>query len=130
MKRQLEELLLGALARTADEAIADAAQQEAPLIERTRDAQHGDFATNIALRLAKATRRKPRELAQQIVAALPASSLVARTEIAGAGFINFFLTKQAYAQEVARIHAEGAGYGRSSRGKGARGERFVVLLGG
>jgi arginyl-tRNA synthetase len=103
-----------------------APQRDAIIVERTRDAQHGDFATNIALRLAKSARRNPRELAQAIVAALPANPLVARTEVAGAGFINFFLTKQAYADEIARIHAEGARYGsqharrRRARARGVR----------
>ncbi len=61
-------------------------------VERTRDAQHGDFATNVALRLAKAARRNPRELAVAIAAALPANDLIDRTEVAGAaGFINFYL---------------------------------------
>jgi arginyl-tRNA synthetase len=120
VKQQLEELLLSALTRMGDAAFADAPQRAAIIVERTRDAQHGDFATNVALRLAKAARRNPRELAQAIVAALPANPLVARTEVAGAGFINFFLTKQAYADEIARIHAEGTRYGRSTMGEGVR----------
>lgn len=89
-------------------------------MERTRDPQHGDFATNIAMRLAKAARRNPRDLAKAIVAALPASPLVARTEIAGAGFINFFLTPDAYRQELARIHEMGDRYGESDLGKQRR----------
>ena len=120
MKQQLEELLLSALTRMGDGSFASAPRRDTVIIERTRDAQHGDFATNIALRLAKSARRNPRELAQAIVAALPANALVARTEVAGAGFINFFLTKRAYADEIARIHAEGARYGRSTLGAGVR----------
>ncbi|HSY09154.1 MAG TPA: arginine--tRNA ligase [Steroidobacteraceae bacterium] len=119
MKQQLEELLAASLAAMREEPFT-AASARAVSIERTRDAQHGDFATNIALRLAKAARRNPRELAQAIVAALPPNPLVARTEVAGAGFINFFLTRQAYADEIARIHAEGARYGRSTRGQAER----------
>ena len=119
MKQQLEELLAATLAAMREETFT-AASARAVSVERTRDAQHGDFATNIALRLAKAARRNPRELAQAIVAALPPNPLVARTEVAGAGFINFFLTRQAYADEIARIHAEGARYGRSTRGQAER----------
>jgi arginyl-tRNA synthetase len=119
LKQQLEELLAASLAAMREEPFT-AASARAVSIERTRDAQHGDFATNIALRLAKAARRNPRELAQAIVAALPPNPLVARTEVAGAGFINFFLTRQAYADEIARIHAEGARYGRSTRGQAER----------
>jgi arginyl-tRNA synthetase len=120
VKQQLEELLLSALTSMSDEPFAGAPRRDAVVIERTRDAQHGDFATNVALRLAKSARRSPRELAEAIVAALPANPLVARAEVAGAGFINFFLTKQAYADEIARIHAEGARYGRSTLGAGMR----------
>jgi arginyl-tRNA synthetase len=120
VKQQLEELLLSALTRIGDASFAAAPQRDSIIVERTRDTQYGDFASNIALRLAKAARRNPRELAQAIVAALPASPLVARTEVAGAGFINFFLAKEAYADEIARIHAEGARYGRSTLGEGVR----------
>jgi len=120
VKQQLEELLLSALTRMGDPSFAAAPQRDSIIVERTRDTQYGDFASNIALRLAKAARRNPRELAQAIVAALPASPLVARTEVAGAGFINFFLAKEAYADEIARIHAEGARYGRSTLGEGVR----------
>ena len=120
MKQQLEELLLSAFTRMGDASLVATPQRDSIIVERTRDAQHGDFATNIALRLAKQARRNPRELAQAIVAALPPSPLVARTEVAGAGFINFFLAKQAYADEIARIHAEGARYGRSTLGEGVR----------
>jgi arginyl-tRNA synthetase len=88
----------------------------AVVVERTRDAQHGDFATNLALRLAKSARRNPRELAAAIAAAIPPSALVARTEVAGAGFINFHLTPEAYARELAGIHEQGATYGESRLG--------------
>jgi arginyl-tRNA synthetase len=123
VKQHLEELLLSAIARNDDGSLSRAARAVPALIERTRDAQHGDFATNIALRLAKIAGQKPRELAQRIAAALPPSPLVARTEVAGAGFINFFLTKQAYGEEIARIHREGERYGRGNLG---RGERVLV----
>jgi arginyl-tRNA synthetase len=92
----------------------------APVIERTRDSAHGDFATNAALQLAKAAKRKPRELAQAIVAALPASDVVARVEIAGPGFINFFLAPAAYHTELVRIATAGPSYGRSALGGGRR----------
>ena len=65
------------------------------------------------MRLAKPARRNPRELAQAIIAALPSNPLIARTEVAGAGFINFFLTADAYARELANIHELGDRYGQS-----------------
>ncbi len=120
MKQELEQLLLAALARLTGNVLPDPPAASAVAVERTRDAQHGDFATNLALRLAKAARRNPRELATAIVEALPASSLVARTEIAGAGFINFHLAPAAYARELAAIHSQGAAYGESRLGKGER----------
>ena len=59
-------------------------------IDRTKDKSHGDFATNIALMLAKLAGMKPRDLAEKLIAALPADNAVAKVEIAGPGFINFF----------------------------------------
>lgn len=89
-------------------------------VDHTRAKEHGDFASNVALALAKAARTKPRDLAQKIVAALPASPLVEKVEIAGPGFINFFLKNNAYQQVIARILAAGATYGQSTVGNGKR----------
>jgi arginyl-tRNA synthetase len=89
-------------------------------VDHSRGKEHGDFASNVALALAKAARVKPRDLAQKIVAALPASPLVARVEIAGPGFINFFLRGDAYQQVVPRVLDAGDAYGRSSVGNGKR----------
>ncbi len=120
MKQQLEQLLASALASLTGSILPEPPPPDTVTLERTRDPRHGDFATNIALRLAKAARTNPRELAQRIVAALPASPLVARTEIAGAGFINFFLAAQAYGGELAAIHELGERYGHSRLGKGEK----------
>jgi len=111
LKQQLEQLLTEAL-RTLS------LDTSAATVERTRDAQHGDFATNVALRLAKPAQRKPRELAQEIVAALPANTLVRRAEVAGAGFINFYLTSDAGADTLTRVHTLGERYGHSVAGAG------------
>jgi arginyl-tRNA synthetase len=81
-------------------------------IERTRDATHGDFACNLAMRLAKAAKRNPRELAQSLISALPANQLLSKVEVAGPGFINFHLSPLAYAQELTEILEQGAAYGR------------------
>jgi arginyl-tRNA synthetase len=91
-----------------------------PVVERTRDSTHGDFATNVAMQLAKAARRKPRELAEAIVAALPPSELVDRVEIAGAGFINFHLAAEAYRRELLAVLDARERYGRSSLGGNRR----------
>jgi arginyl-tRNA synthetase len=84
--------------------------------ENTRDAQHGDFASNLAMRLAKASRQNPRKVAEALVRLLPKSGAVAKVEIAGAGFINFFLTDGAYHDQIAQILAQGRNYGRSQFG--------------
>ena len=83
------------------------------VVERPRDAGHGDLATNLAMALAKPLRSNPRALAERIVAmlALPAD-VVTRTEIAGPGFINIWLTGDALSAQVQRILAEGPSYGR------------------
>ena len=81
-------------------------------VERTRDATHGDFASNIAMRLAKPARRNPREIAASIIEALPANDVVGKTEIAGPGFINFYLAPAAYHAEMLAILDAGEDYGR------------------
>jgi arginyl-tRNA synthetase len=120
LKQELEQLLLSALARLAGSVLAQAPPASAVAVERTREAQHGDFASNVALRLAKAAGTNPRALASAIVAALPENALLARAEVAGAGFINFHLAPQAYARELAAIHAQGPAYGESALGAGER----------
>jgi arginyl-tRNA synthetase len=118
VKYQLERLIQAALATLpADVLSADIVRPHVE-VERTRDPAHGDFATNIALQLAKPARRNPRQLAQAIVEALPESDLIGKTEIAGPGFINFHLSPVAYRQEVARIFDLGPSYGYGKRGAG------------
>jgi len=120
LKPQLEQLLLSAVNELAGGVLPEAPPAAACVVERTRDPKHGDFASNVALRLAKSAHRKPRELAEAIIAALPSNSLIARTEVAGAGFINFHLTPEAYSRELASIHAAGAAYGHSGLGAGEK----------
>jgi arginyl-tRNA synthetase len=120
LKSQLEQLLQQAVNGLVGGLLPTAPEASQIIVERTRDAQHGDFATNVAMRLAKAARRNPRELAQAIAAALPANELIERTEVAGAGFINFYLKTAASTGELARIHALGEAYGRSAAGAGER----------
>ena len=86
------------------------------MIERTRNRDHGDFACNAAMLLAKPARRNPREVAQAIVAALPQSAEISKVEIAGPGFINFFLSPTAYHEEVRRVLAAAQEYGRNDAG--------------
>ncbi|MGD2113225.1 MAG: arginine--tRNA ligase, partial [Gammaproteobacteria bacterium] len=90
------------------------------MVERTRDRAHGDFASNYAMLLAKPVRRKPRELAEQLVAAIEPGTEISRIEIAGPGFINFHLGPAAWHGVVRAALEHGAGYGRSQRGAGQR----------
>ncbi len=92
MKAQLESLLTHALATLKASGTLPADFEPALQFERTRDPSHGDWASNIALASAKAAGKKPRDIAEQLVAALPASAIVSKVEIAGPGFINFFLS--------------------------------------
>jgi len=87
-------------------------------LERTRDRQHGDFASNLAMVLCKQARSKPRDLAEKLVAALPACELVTRVEIAGPGFINFYLAPAAYHAAIREVFVQGQQYGRSDIGQG------------
>ena len=108
------------LANLLEQAVADIlpGQQAAIELERPKSADHGDFACNIAMRLAKPLKKNPRELAQAIVGALPHSDLIEKTEIAGAGFINLKLKPAAWAGIVRAIHEQGTRFGRSNLGKG------------
>ncbi|RMH89071.1 arginine--tRNA ligase [Lysobacter pythonis] len=88
------------------------------VIERPREASHGDFSTNAAMLLAKAARGNPRALAQALVDALPRDAAIARTEIAGPGFINFHLATAAWQSVVRAVHAGGDAFGRNDSGAG------------
>src|SRR5690606_29131320 len=117
-------ILLQALVNQGIEALraAGTIPADAPspdfVIERPKTREHGDFATNAAMLMAKTARTNPRALAQALVAALPASDDVARVEIAGPGFINFHLAPGAWQREVAGVLRHGDQYGRNSAGAG------------
>ena len=87
-------------------------------IERPREASHGDYACSIAMKLSRSLRCNPRQLAQKILAALPPSPMIARSEIAGAGFINIYLHPLAWQQLVPHILALGDQYGHHDSGGG------------
>lgn len=86
------------------------------VLERPKSAEHGDFATNLALILAKPLKQNPRNIATQIIEALPKSDYIAKTEIAGAGFINFFLNESSQQVVVKDILKAGDAYGRNNNG--------------
>jgi arginyl-tRNA synthetase len=96
-----------------------------PDLERPRQPEHGEWATTLALRLAKPAKQPPREIAQQVVDHLDTPEQVATVEIAGPGFINFRLSPAYYAGLVRRVVAEGPDFGRRLRGEEDR-ERINV----
>ena len=120
MKSELERLLREALRTLVPAVLPEPADESQVVVERARDPAHGDFASNIAMRLAKSARKNPRELAQSIVAALPANTLIVSAEIAGAGFINFRLAKDAWFADLKSVAAQGDTYGRSKVGAGRK----------
>jgi len=104
---------LGELFRSALATVAPGVPIAEIILDRPKQAQHGDYACNIALQLAKTLKRKPRDIAAEVIAALPVSPYLAKTEIAGAGFINCFLKAEAHQTIVSRILQGGQAFGRS-----------------
>ena len=96
------------------------------LIERPKQASHGDYACNLAMQLAKPLRKSPRDIANALIAALPKSEVIEKVEIAGAGFINVFITTAAKQDVVHGVLQAGAGYGHVHVGQGRKvGVEFV-----
>jgi arginyl-tRNA synthetase len=120
LKRYLEGLIEAALSALRQAGELREGLVSTVKIERARDKQHGDFATNVALTLAKVAGRKPRDLAERIIARLPETDRLERVEIAGPGFINFFLAESALAGVVTEVLASGASYGTSRIGGGRK----------
>ncbi|MCH8930758.1 MAG: arginine--tRNA ligase [Proteobacteria bacterium] len=112
MKNRIQSLFVQALQQMPVEILEKTDRLPVPEIERTRDPAHGDFACNLAMKLARSCRMNPRELAAQLIAALPDSPLIDKTEIAGPGFINIYLSANAYHQQLRDIVESGDAYGR------------------
>ena len=119
MKDQIEALFAQALSNLPDE-LALREKSVRIGVERTRDPAHGDFACNLAMALAKPLGMRPRDLAAQLIAAFPASPLVAKLEIAGPGFINVFLKTDAQHALIAQVLDAGAAFGRAPTATGRK----------
>jgi arginyl-tRNA synthetase len=115
VKAEIEAWIAGAVAAVAG---ATAEPPTPSVLERPKQAQHGDYASNAALQLAKRLKKNPREIAQAILAALPPSPWVSRTEIAGAGFINIFATSAARSAVLAAITDLRDAFGRGREWQG------------
>jgi len=86
-------------------------------VDHARDKSHGDFASNLAMTLAKPAKKNPREIAELIIANLPASDVIDKVEIAGPGFINFYLKAGAQYSVVSDVLNTGENFGRSTIGE-------------
>lgn len=93
--------------------VAPAERDADILLERPKQASHGDFASSLALQLARSLKANPRQIAERLVRELPPSPLVAKAEVAGAGFINFTLTQAARTAVVRDVLAAGENFGRA-----------------
>ena len=117
MKQLIENLLQRAIAQLQHEGVLAGELSPAIVVTRTRDASHGDFASNIAMTLAKPAGMAPRAIAEKIIAALPADAALTKAEIAGPGFINFFLSSDSTLDVVRTILQQAERYGCSAAGK-------------
>ncbi|MBP5978660.1 MAG: arginine--tRNA ligase [Halomonas sp.] len=117
MKDTIISLLNGAVDALKLQGVLPDDLQPTIKVDPTKDKTHGDYATNLALMLAKPAGKNPRELAETLIAALPQSDAIQKTEIAGPGFINFFAAADAAAQIVAQVLDSGDAFGRSMVGQ-------------
>ncbi len=106
MKDSIRHLIQQALARLTAEGVLPEGLSPSIQVENTRDKAHGDFASNIAMMLAKPAGLKPRELAQQLIEAMPSDPSVSQVQIAGPGFLNFFQNSAALAERLDAALAE------------------------
>ncbi len=114
LKEHIVSLLQSALDKLLQSDEAPASLRPKVQVERTRNSDHGDFASNLALVLAKSLGHPPSDVAQRLTALLPASSSISKIEIAEPGFINFFLAAGAGLEVVSRVLEAGKDYGRKA----------------
>ncbi|MBZ9567479.1 arginine--tRNA ligase [Modicisalibacter tunisiensis] len=120
MKETIIALLDEALAALKQQGLVPADTAPRYKVDPTKDKAHGDYASNLAMTLAKPAGKPPREIAQALVDALPESPAVRHVEIAGPGFLNFFAATDAVAQVVKTVLETGDTYGRSLVGAGEK----------
>lgn len=120
MKPFIAEILSQTVDRLKDEAVFPADFNPRIMVDNTKDKRHGDLATNLAMVSAKAAGMNPRDLAERLIQALPETDQISKAEIAGPGFINFFLSTSAQTAIVPEILKQGAQFGRSQTGAGQK----------
>lgn len=124
MKDRIRHLIQQALTRLTVEGVLPEGLTPAIQVENTRDKSHGDFASNVAMMLAKPAGMKPRDIAAKLIEALPADPSVSKVEIAGPGFLNFFQNTAALAQRLDAALADA----RLAIGKAGPAQRVVIDL--
>ncbi|MBU2863479.1 arginine--tRNA ligase [Reinekea forsetii] len=117
MKQQITQLLEAAAQTLKDDGFIPAEHVINVSVDNTRDKSHGDLATNLALTLAKPCKSNPREVAQKLIDALPSNDFVSKVEIAGPGFINFYLASASSAAIVADILEQADKFGTNTSGE-------------
>ncbi|MGL4675670.1 MAG: arginine--tRNA ligase, partial [Wohlfahrtiimonas sp.] len=121
MKKIIESALNSAVQQlNSNENLNIPSDKIAVSIERTRDVAHGDFASNLAMMLARELKSSPRQIAEKLIAALPSNPLIEKVEIAGAGFMNFTLTKDAYYNELNEVMLQRDQYGHNNSADGMK----------
>lgn len=120
MKNEIQALLAQAVATLQANQTLPADINPEIQITRTKDASHGDFASNLAMMLAKPVGKNPRVVAQSLIDALPASAHVRKVEMAGPGFINFYLQAGSTLSVINTISQQGDSFGLSTIGAGKR----------
>ncbi len=121
MKNRLKQLILEAASKAYQKGDLRSAEFPEVEIEEPKAASHGDFSTNIAMQMASVQKMPPRKISELILAAIDdRDGIVEKTEIAGPGFINFFLTPSAWYPYLKKVHEQGEQYGASDIGQGKR----------
>ncbi len=120
MKKQLEALLQQVVVALCEKGTLPEGTQPNITIENSRDTKHGDFASNLAMVLAKPAKQNPRKLAELIIAELPENDAITKVEIAGPGFINFYINQSTQTQVIQQIHQQGNEFGKSTIGAGKK----------
>ena len=120
MKSELATLITSGLQKLVAEDVLPVMPDVAPQIDHPKDTAHGDLSCNIAMVLAKQAKIPPRDLATQLIAALPDNTLIERTDIAGPGFINFFIRASQHTAVIGTILEAKDQYGRCDIGRGRR----------
>lgn len=120
MKHTIEHLLQQAFSSLKKSGALPVELEVEIKVDNAKDPVHGDYASNLALILAKPCRQSPKKLAELLVEALPENDAIEKIEIAGAGFINFFIRMSSRLQVINDILKQGAQFGRSKLGKGQK----------